>query len=54
MSHARARQAIEIKLMAWAAARPIRVANFEQGSRRCQKKPTCRHTNCPVQPLAAI
>lgn len=31
MSHARARQAIEIKLMAWAAARPIRVANFEQG-----------------------
>lgn len=30
MSHARARQAIEIKLMAWAAARPIRVANFEQ------------------------
>lgn len=31
MSHAQARQAIEIKLMAWAAARPIRVANFEQG-----------------------
>ena len=31
MSHARARQAIEIKLMAWASARPIRVANFEQG-----------------------
>ncbi|MEW5666196.1 phage tail terminator-like protein [Pseudomonas putida] len=31
MSHARARQAVEIKLMAWAAARPIRVANFEQG-----------------------
>lgn len=31
MSQARARQAIEIKLMAWAAARPIRVANFEQG-----------------------
>lgn len=31
MSHARARQAIEIKLAAWAAARPIRVANFEQG-----------------------
>ncbi|WP_252088812.1 phage tail terminator-like protein [Pseudomonas sp. MWU13-3659] len=31
MSHARARQAIEIKLMAWATARPIRVANFEQG-----------------------
>ncbi|MBA1195213.1 hypothetical protein G7007_20535 [Pseudomonas entomophila] len=31
MSHARARQAIEIKLMAWAAARPIRVANFEEG-----------------------
>ncbi|MCO7515711.1 DUF4128 domain-containing protein [Pseudomonas guariconensis] len=30
MSQARARQAIEIKLMAWAAARPIRVANFEQ------------------------
>lgn len=30
MSHARARQAIEIKLMAWAAARPIRIANFEQ------------------------
>ncbi|MCL8331544.1 DUF4128 domain-containing protein [Pseudomonas juntendi] len=30
MSHARARQAIEIKLMAWATARPIRVANFEQ------------------------
>ncbi|MBH3360446.1 phage tail terminator-like protein [Pseudomonas guariconensis] len=30
MSHARARQAIEIKLAAWAAARPIRVANFEQ------------------------
>ncbi|MDU9394320.1 phage tail terminator-like protein [Pseudomonas sp. zfem002] len=30
MSHARARQAIEIKLMAWASARPIRVANFEQ------------------------
>ncbi|CRI56404.1 phage tail terminator-like protein [Pseudomonas sp. CCOS 191] len=30
MSHARARQAIEIKLMTWAAARPIRVANFEQ------------------------
>lgn len=31
MSQARARQAIEIKLMAWAAARPIRVANFEEG-----------------------
>ncbi|WP_236183379.1 phage tail terminator-like protein [Pseudomonas juntendi] len=31
MSHARARQAIEIKLMAWATARPIRVANFEEG-----------------------
>ncbi|EPJ8753431.1 hypothetical protein I5S62_06155 [Pseudomonas putida] len=31
MSHARARQAIEITLMAWAAGRPIRVANFEQG-----------------------
>lgn len=31
MSHARARQATEIKLMAWASARPIRVANFEQG-----------------------
>lgn len=31
MSHARARQAIEIKLIAWAAARPIRVANFEEG-----------------------
>jgi|AGFS01.1.fsa_nt_gi hypothetical protein len=31
MSQALARQAIEIKLMAWAAARPIRVANFEQG-----------------------
>ncbi|WP_438279708.1 phage tail terminator-like protein [Pseudomonas alabamensis] len=31
MSHARARQAIEIKLMDWAAARPIRVANFEEG-----------------------
>ncbi|MGB5955373.1 phage tail terminator-like protein [Pseudomonas sp.] len=31
MSQARARQAIEIKLMAWAAARPIRVASFEQG-----------------------
>ncbi|WP_139671707.1 phage tail terminator-like protein [Pseudomonas sp. F16(2018)] len=31
MSHARARQAIEVKLMAWATARPIRVANFEQG-----------------------
>ncbi|MCV4285096.1 DUF4128 domain-containing protein [Pseudomonas capsici] len=30
MSQARARQAIEIKLMDWAAARPIRVANFEQ------------------------
>lgn len=30
MSHARARQAIEIKLAAWAVARPIRVANFEQ------------------------
>lgn len=30
MSHARARQAIEIKLAAWAASRPIRVANFEQ------------------------
>ncbi len=30
MSQAKARQAIEIKLMAWAAARPIRVANFEQ------------------------
>lgn len=30
MSHARARQAIEIKLMAWASARLIRVANFEQ------------------------
>lgn len=30
MSHARARQALEIKLMAWATARPIRVANFEQ------------------------
>ena len=30
MSHAKARQAIEIKLMAWATARPIRVANFEQ------------------------
>lgn len=31
MSQARARQAIEIKLIAWAAARPIRVANFEEG-----------------------
>ncbi|MDO7911340.1 phage tail terminator-like protein [Pseudomonas sp. 22-AL-CL-001] len=31
MSHARARHAIEIKLMAWVAARPIRVANFEEG-----------------------
>lgn len=31
MSHARARQAIEIKLMAWATVRPIRVANFEEG-----------------------
>lgn len=31
MSQAKARQAIEIKLMSWAAARPIRVANFEQG-----------------------
>lgn len=31
MSHARARQAIEIKLAAWAAARPIRIASFEQG-----------------------
>ncbi|MDD2114939.1 DUF4128 domain-containing protein [Pseudomonas asiatica] len=31
MSQARARQAIEIKLAAWAAARPIRVANFDQG-----------------------
>ncbi|WP_060507173.1 phage tail terminator-like protein [Pseudomonas sp. NBRC 111124] len=31
MSQAKARQAIEIKLMAWATARPIRVANFEQG-----------------------
>ncbi|MCK2118927.1 DUF4128 domain-containing protein, partial [Pseudomonas juntendi] len=31
MSQARSRQAIEIKLMAWATARPIRVANFEQG-----------------------
>lgn len=31
MSHARARQAIEIKLVAWATARPIRVANFEEG-----------------------
>lgn len=31
MSQARARQAIEIKLMAWASTRPIRVANFEQG-----------------------
>ncbi|WP_251962283.1 phage tail terminator-like protein [Pseudomonas sp. Marseille-Q5299] len=30
MSQARARQAIEIKLMAWATARQIRVANFEQ------------------------
>lgn len=30
MSHARARQAIEINLMAWATERPIRVANFEQ------------------------
>lgn len=30
MSQARARQAIEIKLMAWATARPIRVANFEE------------------------
>lgn len=30
MSQAKARQAIEIKLMAWATARQIRVANFEQ------------------------
>lgn len=30
MSHARVRQAIELRLMAWATARPIRVANFEQ------------------------
>lgn len=30
MSHARARQAIEIKLAAWAAARPIRVAHIEE------------------------
>ncbi|MFP5424700.1 MAG: phage tail terminator-like protein [Gammaproteobacteria bacterium] len=31
MSHARARQAIEVKLVTWAAAYPIKVANFEQG-----------------------
>lgn len=31
MSQARARQAIEAKLLTWAAARPIRVANFEEG-----------------------
>lgn len=31
MSQAKARQAIEIKLMAWATVRPIRVANFDQG-----------------------
>ncbi|WP_368607493.1 phage tail terminator-like protein [Pseudomonas fulva] len=31
MSQALARQAIEIKLMDWATARPIRVANFEEG-----------------------
>ncbi|OFS72044.1 hypothetical protein HMPREF3173_16030 [Pseudomonas sp. HMSC08G10] len=31
MSQARARQAIEIKLMAWATARPIRIANLEEG-----------------------
>ena len=31
MSHARARQAIEIKLAAWAASYPIKVANFQQG-----------------------
>lgn len=31
MSQARARQAIEAKLITWAAARPIRVANFEEG-----------------------
>jgi len=31
MSHARARQAIEIKLAAWAASYPVRVANFQQG-----------------------
>lgn len=30
MSHARARQAIEIKLATWAAARPIRVAHMEE------------------------
>lgn len=30
MSQARARQAIENKMMAWASARPIRIANFEQ------------------------
>ena len=30
MSHARARQAIETKLAAWAAARPIRVAYSNQ------------------------
>lgn len=30
MSHARARQAIETKLAAWAAARPIRVAYLSQ------------------------
>ncbi|MBF8793471.1 hypothetical protein IRZ70_11715 [Pseudomonas monteilii] len=29
MSQARARQAIEAKLVTWAAERPIRVANFE-------------------------
>ncbi|MBG8559142.1 hypothetical protein I4436_05910 [Pseudomonas qingdaonensis] len=31
MSQALARQAIEIKLMGWAAGRQIRVANFEEG-----------------------
>ncbi|MEN5036890.1 phage tail terminator-like protein [Pseudomonas sp. TWI929] len=31
MSQARARQAIEAKLITWAAVRPIRVANFEEG-----------------------
>lgn len=31
MSHARARQAIEIKLAVWAAARLIRVAHMEAG-----------------------
>lgn len=47
MSQARARQAIEIKLMVWAEARPIRVANFEEGFEPMQDETYLRAFQLP-------